>query len=265
MTEEELAKQIIEDVGGVKNIASAFNCMTRVRIFVHDDSAVQDDALGALDGVLAVVHNQKNYLEVVVGPGKCRKCIEAFRAIGIPSNSGGSEKAAAPFHAQASSDQPDSVSDQAPSDRSDTASDQAPSDQQVSVPGQSPSDQQNTVPDQAASAQTAPVREKKYSIKGLLKTFGHIFTPLIPGVIVAGIFAGVASLISQAVPDYADHRVILVIYNLLTGVNTALITYLTAWVGYRAAELFGGTPILGGMLGMFTMLGNVDPKLSRFF
>ena len=35
-------------------------------------------------------------------------------------------------------------------------------------------------------------------------------------------------------------------------------TYLTAWAGYRAAEKFGGTPILGGMLGMITTLGGID-------
>ena len=44
----------------------------------------------------------------------------------------------------------------------------------------------------------------------------------------------------------------------LTGVNATMVTFLTAWAGYRAAEVFGGTPILGGMLGMFTTLTQVD-------
>ena len=35
-------------------------------------------------------------------------------------------------------------------------------------------------------------------------------------------------------------------------------TYLTAWAGYRAAERFGATPILGGMLGMITCLDGID-------
>ena len=34
--------------------------------------------------------------------------------------------------------------------------------------------------------------------------------------------------------------------------------YLVAWAGYRAAEKFGATPILGGMLGMTTSLTYVD-------
>ena len=76
---------MIEYVGGKENIASAINCMTRVRIRVNRDDAVRDDDLRALDGVLSVIHNQQGYLEVVVGPGKSRKCIDVFRALGIPS------------------------------------------------------------------------------------------------------------------------------------------------------------------------------------
>ena len=60
------------------------------------------------------------------------------------------------------------------------------------------------------------------------------------------------------IPGYQDNKALSVIYQLLNGVNATLITFLTAWAGYRAAEIFGGTPILGGMLGMFTTLGNVD-------
>ena len=85
MTYEELAKAIIDGVGGRENIASAINCMTRVRIRVNSDEAVRDGDLRALEGVLSVVHNQQGYLEVVVGPGKSRKCIDALRALGIPS------------------------------------------------------------------------------------------------------------------------------------------------------------------------------------
>ena len=41
-------------------------------------------------------------------------------------------------------------------------------------------------------------------------------------------------------------------------VNTAFMTYIPAWAGYRAAEKFGGTPVLGGMVGMITTLGGID-------
>ena len=111
-------------------------------------------------------------------------------------------------------------------------------------------------------AEPAPAEENSCGLSGrlkkLLKTFGQIFAPLIPGIIAAGICAGIASLIAQSVPGYQDMPVLNVIYNLLSGVNGAFMLYLTAWAGYRAAETFGGTPILGGILGMFMTLGNVD-------
>lgn len=35
-------------------------------------------------------------------------------------------------------------------------------------------------------------------------------------------------------------------------------TYISAWAGYRATERFGGTPILGGMIGMMTGLEYIN-------
>ena len=202
---EELSKGIIECVGGAQNIASAINCMTRVRIRVHRDDAVRDDDLRALEGVLSVTHNQQGYLEVVVGPGTSRKCIDVFRALGIPST----------------------------------------------VPEARPASEKS---EESVGARAGG----EAGFKAVLKTFGQIFAPLIPGVIAAGICAGVASLISQAVPGYAEHKMLAAAYSLLTGINAAFMTYLTAWTGYRTAEVFGGTPILGGMVGMFTTLENVN-------
>ena len=100
--------------------------------------------------------------------------------------------------------------------------------------------------------------DQEKGIRRFLSFFGQIFAPLIPGIIAAGMCAGFAGLISQVIPGYQDNKALSVIYQLLNGVNATLITFLTAWAGYRAAEIFGGTPILGGMLGMFTTLGNVD-------
>ncbi len=96
-------------------------------------------------------------------------------------------------------------------------------------------------------------------VRQTLKDFGRIFAPLIPGIIAAGLCSGLAAMIAQ-IPGHGDSRILSVISQLLTGINATLVTFLTAWAGYRAAEVFGGTPILGGMLGMFTTLGNVDER-----
>ena len=101
-------------------------------------------------------------------------------------------------------------------------------------------------------------RKKGGRIKAALKVFGDIFVPLIPGIITAGLCAGFAALITQAVPDYDHIKIWNIIYNLLTLFNISFMTYLTAWAGYRAAERFGATPIIGGMLGMITSLDGIN-------
>ena len=86
--------------------------------------------------------------------------------------------------------------------------------------------------------------------------------PLLPGVIAAGLCSGLATLMTQVMPNYAESSFWSIVYNLLALINAAFLSYLTAWAGYRAAEKFGATPILGGMLGMITGLGNID-TISR--
>ncbi len=91
-----------------------------------------------------------------------------------------------------------------------------------------------------------------------LKVLADVFVPLIPGVIVAGLCAGFAALLTQLVPDYADVLAWSLLYKMLLLINVSFMTYITAWAGYRAAEHFGGTPILGGMLGMITTLSGIN-------
>ncbi len=100
--------------------------------------------------------------------------------------------------------------------------------------------------------------QKQGKIKTALKAVGDIFVPLIPGVIAAGLCSGIATLITQVNPGYADVKWLYIIHQFLTMINTAFMTYITAWAGYRAAEKFGATPILGGMLGMITTMANIN-------
>ena len=99
---------------------------------------------------------------------------------------------------------------------------------------------------------------KKHTIRSTLKIIGDIFIPLLPGIICAGLCGAGASLIAQTVPDYANSNIWALFYQILSLINTSMMSYLTAWAGYRAAERFGGTPILGGMLGMITSLDGIN-------
>ena len=95
-------------------------------------------------------------------------------------------------------------------------------------------------------------------IKTALKAVGDIFVPLIPGVIAAGICSGLATLITQACPTYKETEWLFILHQFLTMINTAFMGSITAWAGYRAAEKFGATPILGGMLGAITAMANIN-------
>ncbi len=99
---------------------------------------------------------------------------------------------------------------------------------------------------------------KKNMIRIGLRTIGDIFIPLLPGIICAGLCGGVASLIMQTVPNFSENDLWRLIYQILSLINSSVMTFITAWAGYRASEIFGGTPIMGGMLGMITSMEGIN-------
>ena len=99
--------------------------------------------------------------------------------------------------------------------------------------------------------------QKQGKVKAALKAVGDIFVPLIPGVIAAGICSGIATLIGN-IEGYAEISWLYIVHQFLTMINTAFMGSITAWAGYRAAEKFGATPILGGMLGAITAMANIN-------
>ncbi|MBO4396427.1 MAG: PTS glucose transporter subunit IIA [Eubacterium sp.] len=195
--------KIVQALGGEDNIEKAGNCITRLRVIVNDDRHISADTLEQIDGVMGVVHDRDNTLEIVVGPGKAKVFADELHEAGIGIR----------VHK--------SFSD-------------------------------NTK------------KENKRSIRDFLKIIGDIFVPMIPGIITAGLCAGFASLLAQVYPDYEKNSVWNIVYSVLTLVSTSFMTYITAWTGYRAAERFGATPILGGMLGMITSLDGINTIAGVF-
>ena len=218
----ENVQALIRYLGGAGNIISVTNCMTRLRVVVKNTSAVDEEKLKMQEDVMGLVHDRENYIEIVVGPGKCRKyadlCHEMVPASGSEEASGASVSAGSAAAGEAA--------------------------------------QANT--DWKSYKEEMRKGQKESRLKSGLKMIGDIFVPLIPGIITAGLCAGFASLIAQVVPDYNDKKVWSLIWQLLTVLNLSFMSYLTAWAGYRAAEKFGATPILGGMLGMITTLDGIN-------
>lgn len=77
MSQEKLAREIVERVGGEKNVESLVHCATRLRFVLKDDSKADKTALEKTEGVIAVKENGGQF-QVVVG----NKVPEVYQAIG---------------------------------------------------------------------------------------------------------------------------------------------------------------------------------------
>lgn len=63
---EQLAKDIIKNVGGKENVASLTHCVTRLRFQLKDESIANTDVLKNMDGVVTVMQTAGQY-QVVIG------------------------------------------------------------------------------------------------------------------------------------------------------------------------------------------------------
>jgi len=81
MSHEKLAKEIVELVGGEKNVESLVHCATRLRFVLKDDAKADKAKLEKTEGIIAVKENGGQF-QVVVG----NKVPEVYNAIGQISN-----------------------------------------------------------------------------------------------------------------------------------------------------------------------------------
>ncbi|TCV95208.1 PTS cellobiose/arbutin/salicin transporter subunit IIBC [Biostraticola tofi] len=61
-----ISRAIVENLGGISNIAAVTHCMTRLRFVVKDPSLINVAALKTVDGVMGVVHNDDK-CQVIIG------------------------------------------------------------------------------------------------------------------------------------------------------------------------------------------------------
>lgn len=64
---DDLASQIITNIGGAGNVKSVIHCITRVRFYLKDESIAKDDVIRDLKGVIDVAKAGGQY-QVVIGP-----------------------------------------------------------------------------------------------------------------------------------------------------------------------------------------------------
>lgn len=230
LTLEELASRIYAGVGGMNNVESIVHCMTRVRMKIIDDASVDVDELKAIPGVLGVVEDEQ--LQVIIGPGKVNKVAQAMV-----------DQAGVKLGEKISSGTPKSTS----TDTSGKA----------------------LVNERAQVMKAAQKSKQKPSkIKSILKDISNIFVPMIPAFVGTGIVAGIAAVLANLVTagtlDAATWQQYIDIMNIL---KNGMFSYLVIYTGINAAQVFGATPTLGGVIGAVVMLTgmNTEAPLKNLF
>lgn len=219
--EQQLAERIIAAVGGMDNIDSVMNCMTRVRIKVLDENKVDDQELRHIDGVMGVIHDER--IQVVVGPGTVNKVANHMAELSgvklgdrIPHNHNDSEKM----------------------DYKSYAADKA-----------------------KANKEAHKAKQKNGKLNKVLKSIANIFIPLIPAFIGAGLIGGIAAVLSNLmVAGYISGAWITQLIAVFNVIKDGMLAYLAIFTGINAAKEFGATPGLGGVIGGTTLLTGIVGK-----
>lgn len=219
--EQQHAERIIAAVGGMDNIDSVMNCMTRVRIKVLDENKVDDQELRHIDGVMGVIHDER--IQVVVGPGTVNKVANHMAELSgvklgdpIPHHHNDSEKM----------------------DYKSYAADKA-----------------------KANKEAHKAKQKNGKLNKVLKSIANIFIPLIPAFIGAGLIGGIAAVLSNLmVAGYISGAWITQLITVFNVIKDGMLAYLAIFTGINAAKEFGATPGLGGVIGGTTLLTGIAGK-----
>ena len=88
---EQLAKDIIKNVGGIENVLSLTHCVTRLRFQLKDEGKANTDVLKNMDGVVTVMQTAGQY-QVVIGNHVPDVFKDVCEVAGISGGEGSGEK-----------------------------------------------------------------------------------------------------------------------------------------------------------------------------
>lgn len=204
MTNLELAKKLVELVGGKENVDKATNCMTRLRLTVKNADLVKGEEIKNTEGVMGYIVDG-NSLQIVLGPGKAKKVADICTdELGLPK---------------------------------------------VKMVTEDWKENKTAMKDV----------QKQSPFKKAIRTIADIFIPIIPAIIAAGLFNGLASLIStlqgQGVLSAEGFwQVLQLLFALIGG---GFLGYFAIYTGINSAKQFGATEALGGMIGAISIGSNI--------
>ncbi|MCL4160758.1 UNVERIFIED_CONTAM: hypothetical protein GTU68_064187, partial [Idotea baltica] len=70
-----MVQEILTAIGGKNNVIKCGNCMTRLRLTLHDDSLANRDTIKRIAGVMGLVESDDQF-QIVLGPGKAQTAAE---------------------------------------------------------------------------------------------------------------------------------------------------------------------------------------------
>ena len=94
MSNTEIAKKVIDAIGGVENVSSVAHCATRLRVMVKDEAKVDKDAVENIEKVQGAFFNSGQY-QIIFGTGTVNKIYDEVVALGLPTSSKDEMKAEA--------------------------------------------------------------------------------------------------------------------------------------------------------------------------
>ncbi len=211
-----MAETLLKLVGEKENISSFTNCMTRLRISVKSLRKVNEAELKASTGVLGVVKSG-NEIQIILGPGFVNKTAQALRDANPDISYGG----------------------------------------EVDVNNTPAMD---TLASVAATEKARQKAKNTSPIQVFMTKISKIFAPLIFGFIGAGILAGIGGIIQSSATSFVDGDTTTRVWNSAFAeswfniLNVTLNIWKTAFVivvGWRTAEVFGGSGVVGGIAAGF--------------
>ncbi|WP_277678326.1 sucrose-specific PTS transporter subunit IIBC [Gracilibacillus dipsosauri] len=208
---QDIAKQVVEAIGGPENVQSVAHCATRLRMMVHDKDKINEKKVEEIDKVKGAFFNSGQY-QIIFGTGTVNRIYEEVNNLGVSGTT------------------------------------------------------KSEMKQEAAKQGTAFQRA--------IRTFGDVFVPIIPVLVATGLFMGLRGLLTQEqvlslfglTPDSISDNFLL-FTEVLTDTAFVFLPALVAWSTFR---VFGGTPIIGFVLGLMLVSpalpnawavaeGNADP------
>ena len=94
MNNTEIAKSVIEDIGGKENVSSVAHCATRLRIMVKDKEKIDTNRVENIEKVQGAFFNTGQF-QIIFGTGTVNRIYDEVVSLGIPTSTTSEMKAEA--------------------------------------------------------------------------------------------------------------------------------------------------------------------------